>query len=61
MINDEMLGGDFYPYDTYFHNCTGSNDYDNLMDTNSPINNDYADWCNVESNREAIHVGNATF
>eukprot|EP00729_Bicosta_minor_P006639 gene6639-32941_t len=28
---DEMLNGDVYPYPNYFHNITGSNDYDNFL------------------------------
>lgn len=33
---DEMLNGDVYPYPNYFHNVTGSNDYDNFLRTNAP-------------------------
>ena len=33
---DEMLNGDVYPYPNYFHNITGSNDYDNFLRTNAP-------------------------
>lgn len=33
---DQMLNGDVFPYANYFHNITGSNDYDNLMNTNAP-------------------------
>lgn len=45
MINDEMMGGDFYKYGTYFHNCSGSNDYDNFMNTNEPESfGYYAKW-----------------
>lgn len=35
-IWDRMLNGDVFPYANYFHNVSGSNDYDNLMNTNSP-------------------------
>ena len=33
---EEMLNGDVFPYPNYFHNITGSNDYDNFMRTNAP-------------------------
>ena len=33
---DEMLNGDIYPYPNYFHNITGSNDYDNFLRTDAP-------------------------
>lgn len=33
---DRMLNGDVYKYPNLFHNMTGSNDYDNFMNTNSP-------------------------
>merc|ERR1740130_1681741 len=38
---DEMLNGDIYPYPNYFHNITGSNNYDNLMMTNNPADESY--------------------
>jgi len=33
---DEMINGDIYEYPNYYHNVTGSNDYDNFMDSNEP-------------------------
>ena len=33
---DQMINGDIYPYPNYYHNVTGSNDYDNFMNTNEP-------------------------
>ena len=33
---DEMLNGDIFKYGNYFHNVTGSNDYDNFLNTNAP-------------------------
>lgn len=33
---DEMLNGDVFPYPNYFHNITGSNDYDNFARTDAP-------------------------
>ena len=37
-----MLNGDVYPYPNYFHNITGSNDYDNFLRTNAP---EVFGWC----------------
>eukprot|EP00928_Gymnodinium_smaydae_P040797 TRINITY_DN27634_c0_g1_i1.p1 TRINITY_DN27634_c0_g1~~TRINITY_DN27634_c0_g1_i1.p1 ORF type:complete len:244 (+),score=30.44 TRINITY_DN27634_c0_g1_i1:185-916(+) len=59
---DEMLNGDVFPYHNYFHNITGSNNYDNFMMTNDPVSFSwYADYLNQPSIRKAIHVGNITF
>lgn len=33
---DRMLNGDIFPYPNYFHNISGSNDYDNFLNTNAP-------------------------
>jgi len=50
------------PYANYFHNITGSNDYDNFMNTNAPASfNYYGPWCKNATHRAALHVGNATF
>ena len=38
---DEFLNGDVWPYGNYFHNITGSNDYDNFLNTNAPASFDY--------------------
>ena len=55
---DEMLNGDVYPYPNYFHNISGSNDYDNLMNTNAPPDFDYyASYMTRDDVREALHVG----
>jgi len=59
---DEMLNGDVYPYPNYFHNITGSNDYDNFLRTNSPeVFGWYAQYVSQASLRSAIHAGNGTF
>jgi len=61
-IWDEFLNGDIYPYPTYYHNISGSNDYDNLMYTNEPADyNWYAEYVTEPQVRAAIHVGDATF
>merc|ERR1719499_330233 len=58
---DEMLNGDIYPYANYFHNITGSNDYDNVLRINAPESFEYySSYVNQPSVRKAIHVGNAT-
>jgi len=61
-IWDQFINGDVWPYPSYYHNITGSNDYDNMMNTDAPESwnywNDYVVLPNV---RTAIHVGNATF
>jgi len=60
-IWDEMLNGDIYPYANYFHNITGSNDYDNVLRINAPESFEYySSFVNQASVRKAIHVGNAT-
>jgi vitellogenic carboxypeptidase-like protein len=59
---DEMLNGDIFPYPNYFHNITGSNNYDNLMMTNNPPDESYfAKYLNQPDIRKAIHVGDACF
>jgi len=59
---DEMLNGDIYPYHNYFHNITGSNDYDNFLNTNAPASFDYyAQYLNQPAIRQALHVGNTPF
>jgi len=61
-IWDEMINGDVYPYPNYYHNITGSNDYDNFMDTNPPASFDYfSEYVNQPYVRQAIHVGDAPF
>lgn len=59
---DKMLNGDIWPYANYFHNITGSNDYDNFMNTNAPASFSYfGPWCSNATHRAALHVGNAIF
>lgn len=59
---DEMINGDVYPYPNYYHNVTGSNDYDNFMDTNSPPSlYYYRSFVSATSTRKAIHVGDAVY
>lgn len=59
---DEMLNGDIFPYKNYFHNITGSNNYDNIMMTNDPPEFAYyEEYLNQPSVRRAIHVGNLTY
>jgi vitellogenic carboxypeptidase-like protein len=61
-IWDEMLNGDEYPYPNYFHNITGSNDYDNFMNTNAPESfGYYYQYLQQAYVRNAIHVGNHPF
>jgi len=59
---DEMLNGDVYPYPNYFHNITGSKNYDNfMMTTDPPEFARYGNYVNIPEIRKAIHVGNRTF
>lgn len=59
---DQMLNGDIWPYANYFHNITGSNDYDNFLNTNAPASFDYyAKYLNQPAIRKALHVGNTPF
>jgi len=61
-IWDEFINGDEYPYPNYFHNISGSNDYDNLLNTNAPASfSYYYEYVNEPSVRDAIHVGNQPF
>lgn len=59
---DQFLNGDVWPYPNYFHNCTGSNDYDNFLNTNAPEEFGYVGpYVNQPSVRQAIHVGNRPY
>lgn len=59
---DKMLNGDIWPYANLFHNMTGSNDYDNMMNTNAPASfNYYSQYVNLPAVRKMIHVGDAKF
>merc|ERR1711990_605567 len=61
-IWDEMLNGDIFPYPNYFHNITGSNDYDNFMRTNAPASFEYyANYVNQDHVRDSLHVGTTPF
>lgn len=57
-----MLNGDIWPYANLFHNMTGSNDYDNMMNTDAPASfNYYSKYVELPAVRKMIHVGNAKF
>ena len=57
-----MLNGDVWPYANYFHNISGSNDYDNFMNTNAPPAFDYyGAYVTRDDVREALHVGDTPF
>jgi vitellogenic carboxypeptidase-like protein len=59
---DEMINGDIYPYPNYFHNISGSNDYDNFLNTNAPASFDYFyPYVTSPDVRTAIHVGDLPF
>lgn len=59
---DKMLNGDIWPYANLFHNYTGSNDYDNLMNTNAPKSfSYYTAYVNQPAVRKMLHVGNHKF
>ena len=59
---DEMINGDIYPYPNYFHNISGSNDYDNFMNTNEPAClGYYYSFVTAPATRKGIHVGNTTY
>lgn len=59
---DKFLNGDVWPYANYFHNCSGSNDYDNFLRTNAPAEFGYfGPYVNQPDIRKAIHVGNRPF
>jgi vitellogenic carboxypeptidase-like protein len=59
---DEMLNGDVYPYANYFHNITGSNDYDNILRTNPPPSwTPYGDFLNSAPVRKSLHVGDIPY
>jgi len=59
---DKMLNGDIWPYANYFHNITGSNDYDNFLNTNAPASFSYfAQYVNQPHVRAGLHVGNTPY
>jgi vitellogenic carboxypeptidase-like protein len=59
---DEMLNGDIYPYPNYFHNITGSNDYDNFLRTNAPEEFGYfGSYVMLPEIKAAMHTGNVPF
>eukprot|EP00755_Sulcionema_specki_P006334 Sspe_Gene.35172::Locus_17055_Transcript_1_1_Confidence_1.000_Length_1640::g.35172::m.35172/K09645/CPVL; vitellogenic carboxypeptidase-like protein len=59
---DEMLNGDIFPYGNYFHNITGSNDYDNFLRTDAPASFGYfSTYVSQASVRQAIHAGSQPF
>lgn len=59
---DEMLNGDLFPYPNYFHNITGSNDYDNVMNTDAPASfGYYYTFVNQPHVRKSLHVGSNVF
>eukprot|EP00658_Telonema_sp_P-2_P046192 TRINITY_DN3430_c0_g1_i14.p1 TRINITY_DN3430_c0_g1~~TRINITY_DN3430_c0_g1_i14.p1 ORF type:complete len:406 (+),score=88.08 TRINITY_DN3430_c0_g1_i14:213-1430(+) len=59
---DQMLNGDIFPYPNYFHNISGSNDYDNFLNTNAPASfGYYAKYLDRPDIREALHVGDTPF
>lgn len=61
-IWDQMINGDIYPYPNYYHNVTGSNDYDNFMDTNEPAEiGFYYPFVTATGTRKAIHTGDAVY
>ena len=57
---DQMLNGDIFPYANYFHNISGSNDYDNLMNTDEPAAlGYYAAYVEQPAARAAMHTDDA--
>jgi vitellogenic carboxypeptidase-like protein len=59
---DEMINGDIYPYPNYYHNVTGSNDYDNFLNTDPPPSlGYYFPFVTTPSTRRGIHAGARTF
>ena len=53
----QFLNGDVWPYGNYFHNISGSNDYDNLMNTDPPASISYfGDYLNQPAVRQ-VGVG----
>jgi len=55
-VFDEMMNGDFYPYPTYFTNCTGLTNYFNFLDPAYPPN-PWPQYLTSNSTRLAVHVG----
>jgi vitellogenic carboxypeptidase-like protein len=59
---DEMLNGDVYPYPNYFHNITGSNDYDNFLRTDAPEEfGYYSKYVSLPAIKQAMHTGSVPF
>ena len=56
-IYAQFLNGVVWPYGNYFHNISGSNDYDNLMNTDPPASISYfGDYLNQPAVRQ-VGVG----
>lgn len=61
-IFDMLLNGDFYPYPSYFYNCTGMEYYYNYLQSVEPVDTGYYEKYLMDPQvRNAIHVGNLTF
>jgi vitellogenic carboxypeptidase-like protein len=61
-IWDEMINGDIYPYPNYYHNVTGSLDYDNFMNTVEPSDlGYYYSFVTTAATRRGIHAGATTY
>jgi len=59
---DEMINGDIYPYPNYYHNVTGSLDYDNFMNTVEPADlGNYYPFVTAAATRRGIHAGSTPY
>ncbi|XP_065176054.1 probable serine carboxypeptidase CPVL [Sycon ciliatum] len=62
MLDDSFMGGDLTKYPTWYFNATGSNNYFNILHTDSPPEEGYFGPVLVsDAVRRAIHVGNMPY
>lgn len=54
-VFDEYLNGDFFPYSTFYTNCTGMTNYYNFVDPSYPPN-PWQLFLNLPSTQAALHV-----
>ena len=61
-LDDSFMGGDLFKYPTWFFNQTGTNNYFNILHTeSSPEENYFAPVLVSDAVRRAIHVGNMPY
>jgi len=60
-IWDEMINGDVFAYNNYFHNVTGSNNYYNYMISTGGERSYHYQYLDLPEVRQAIHAGDVPY